>query len=411
METRENLWVRGFIIIIAANFIFCFGFYALEPTLPLYVASLGASDAQLGLVATGFFISAVITRIFIGFLADKLGRQVMLRTGATLSVAFMLLYLVTSTSLNAALVRVLQGIGYGLVTTMFGSIAADILPDSRRGEGIGYLSMSTTGAVAFSPAVALTIVDKRGFHFMFFCAAGAMLLAAICTYLIRVPSITAQASPDSSQGAPASVKTSVWQKFYDPRVTVPGLLLFLYGICRSSEQTFVPMLAEQQGLTLLSVFFVIKTWVCFGSKFLTGKLYDRKGPAASIIPGGLAMAVGLGLLSVTRSNTMLLVVGVFSGLALGQIVPAFQAFIMDLVGRNRSLGNGLFYNFLDLGAAAGGFIMGVLSNQFGYFKMFRVGMALMLVYLVIYLLYLARRGKKAPSETVDRMDSDNRKEC
>ncbi|MBR2667955.1 MAG: MFS transporter [Oscillospiraceae bacterium] len=390
----EKVWSKPFITIVVANFIFCFGFYALEPTLPLYVSSLGATDTQVGLVATGFFFAAIVTRIFLGFLVDKVGRKAMLRTGAVISVVFMLLYLLTAASLGATLVRILQGVGYGMVTTMFGSIAADILPDSRRGEGIGYLSMSTTGAVAFSPAVALAIVNHVGFRPMFLSAAFAMLLAAICTFFLRIPENTlAAAGPD---GAPAKPeKLPVWRKFYDPRVSIPAVLLMLYGICRVSEQNFIPLLAKQEALTVLSVFFVIKTWVCFGSKFLTAKIYDRKGPSSSIIPGGAAMAICMLLLSMTHTNAMLLVTSVFSGIALGMIIPAFQAFVMDLVGRNqRSLGNALFYNFLDIGTGIGGVIMGSIANHAGYFNMFRFGMILMILYLIIYSLSAVRRKHK-----------------
>ena len=390
MSTDKKKWLPYYIAIVVANFIFNFGFYALEPTLPLYVSSLGASDTQVGLVATGFFIAAVVTRIFIGLLVEKLGRKNMLRIGVIISVVFMLCYQLTASSLDATIVRILQGVGYGLVTTMFGSIAADILPPDKRGQGIGYLSMSTTGAVAFSPAVALSIVEKSGFKVMFLVAAGAMLIAAlVCLFFVKVPETIPEELPPEGERIK---KPPFWKSFYDPRVTLPIIILLLFGISRCSEQTFLPVLAQEQGLTKLSVFFIVKTWVCFASKILTGRLYDKHGPAASIIPGGISMFICLFLYSFTRTDTVLLIAAVFSGFALGQIIPAFQTFMMELVGRNRSLGNALFYNGLDLGSALGGFLMGSVSDRIGYMSMFRICSILMVGYIVLFaVFYMSKR--------------------
>ena len=390
-NTKQNSWLIPFVAIVVTNFIFCIGFYALEPTLPLYVASLGASDSQVGLVATGYFLAAVITRIFIGLFVEKVGRKNTLRIGMVSSVVFMLLYQLTRSAMSATCVRILQGCGYGLVTTMFGSIAADILPKDRHGEGIGYLSMSTTLAVSFSPALALGIVDRSGFYVMFLLAAIALAIATVIGFrFISTPE--SLAGVQVKKEAPKE-KLPFWRSFYDPRVTIPALILLLFGISRSSEQTFLPLLAKEQALTALSVFFVIKTWVCFASKFVTGKFYDRFGPGAAIIPGGVCMAICLGLYSITSSNVHLLIAAVFSGLALGQIVPAFQAFFMDLVGRNRSLGNGLFYNSMDLGASLGGAIMGAVSGVVGYRSMFRICMFLMIIYCVGFVVYWSFKKK------------------
>lgn len=389
MESEQKNWIRNFIIILVANFVFCFGFYALDPTLPLYVSSLGGGDSQVGLVAMGFFISAVVTRILMGSLVDKIGQLTVLRIGAVLSVISVSLYRIVGTPMGVMSVRVLQGVGYGIVTTMLGSIAAEILPDSRRGEGISYLSMSTTAAVAFAPAVALSVINDRGFSTVFLGATGVILIAAICTYLIQ-----ALASSGGNKNVVSDGKASLWKKIYDPAVKIPILLLFIYSIYRSSEQSFLPLLAKQQGLAQLPLFFIVKTWVCFASKFFTGKLYDRKGPAPSIIMGAFSVIVAAGLLSILQSDTILLTVAALSGFALGQINPTLQVFVMDRIGRDRVRGNVIYYSFSDLGSALSAPLMGVVAGSFGYFKMFRVVLALMIVFLIVSVNYFLRKKEK-----------------
>ena len=122
-------------------------------------------------------------------------------------------------------------------------------------------------------------------------------------------------------------------------------------------------------------------------KFATGKFYDKFGVAASIVPGGIFIVLDMLLLSFSHGPATLLLAGVFSGAGLGALIPAFQAWIMTIVGREkRNLGSAMYYNIYDIGIAVGSILMGAISMRLGYFSMFRVAMYFMVLYIVIFVI-------------------------
>ena len=200
-KRKERVWNKAFTTLFASNFIFFFGFYMIAPTLPIYIAKLGGNDAQVGAVATAFSIASVVVRLSITFLLEKFSRKTLLRAGLLLSLLMAAGYSVMKSVIGVMAFRVLQGVGFGLVTTFCSSMAADALPDSRRGEGIGFFSMGTTAAIAFSPAAGLFIMNGYGFVALFLGTAVILIFSTITVSTVRLPENTAPAQPAAQKSA------------------------------------------------------------------------------------------------------------------------------------------------------------------------------------------------------------------
>ena len=154
---KTPLWTRNFIHIILINTFLFFGFQCYPAALPPYLKSLGASDAILGWLTALATVPTLLTRPLAGLLLDRLGRRKVFLSG---------LLMVTSISLAMyffpvvgiiLLLRFMHGLAWGIANTSSNTVATDIVPKSRLGEGMGFFSLSTAMALAISPAVALSL--------------------------------------------------------------------------------------------------------------------------------------------------------------------------------------------------------------------------------------------------------------
>ena len=83
--------------------------------------------------------------------------------------------------------RLIHGISFGLATTATGTIAADIIPNERRGEGTGYFAMSTNLAMAFGPFIGLLITQHFSYSIIFYAASLFAAFSLVASLFMHVP--------------------------------------------------------------------------------------------------------------------------------------------------------------------------------------------------------------------------------
>ena len=129
-------------------------FYFFMPVLPLFVAGpLGGDESTIGLVTSLFTITAVLFRPLGGFLMDRYGRRVVHLVALAAFAAVVWGYVLVSSLAMLLMLRLLHGLPWGAANTAANTVAADLVPRERRGEGIGLFGMSQTLAMATAPAV------------------------------------------------------------------------------------------------------------------------------------------------------------------------------------------------------------------------------------------------------------------
>lgn len=281
-ENRAKVWTPKFTNLVAGNTVFFFGFYMLTPTLPLYIAANGGTSAEVGVVSTAFSIASIVTRMVSGYILARFGKKKMLLFAVLLSALVTALYAGVASMAGVIVLRVFQGIGFGFVSTVCATLAADILPDSRRGEGIGYFGMGTTMAVAFSPTIGLWCSSHFGFSPMFITSAISMVASFALLALLK---LTPQEN-NPAAFSPEKKKMTLVSSLFEPAISFQCVLLVLFGICRGAENNFLSLLATEYSIPGLSVYYVVQTAVSFVIKFVTGRVYDKTGHKGLIIPGG-----------------------------------------------------------------------------------------------------------------------------
>src|SRR5690625_2074993 len=155
------------------------------PTIPIFVNELGGSDQLIGVIVGVFTFSALLFRPYAGHALETKGRGPVYLFGLGLFVLSVGSFgLITSMGM-LIVIRIIQGIGWGFSTTSSGTIATDLIPPKRRGEGMGYFGLSGNLALALGPALGLTLVGFLSFTQLFLICAACGLVAFLLSSKIR----------------------------------------------------------------------------------------------------------------------------------------------------------------------------------------------------------------------------------
>lgn len=378
---EERLWNRNFIIMIFSNLATYLAFQMLGTTLPLFITSdLHGNNSQVGMVVGAFTIAALFIRPIAGNALTKHKKTTLLTIGLAVILASMGSYFFVSTIATLLLVRLLHGAGFGFSSTTIGTIAADIIPPSRRGEGMGYYGLASTMALAIGPVIGLYIAETYSFSVLFICCFFLTLLAIILVKLVDLPTVP-------------RVKKSEEQSFfgamYEKKALVPSLLLFCLGITIGGVSSFIALFGKEQGIENVTLFFLVEAIFVMAIRPFTGKIYDRSGHFYVIIPCGICMFLGTILISFSTSLPLLLLAAAVYGAGFGSMVPSLQAWMIDLVEpHRRGVGSSTFYSAMDLGVGAGATVCGMIASATSYAVMFRYASAFVLVMFIVYFIYL-----------------------
>lgn len=76
---KEKLWNSNYCKVMIANFTLFFSFYLLMPLLPIYLSeNFHATKDMIGLVLSGYSVTAMLFRPFSGFMIDNFQRKTVL---------------------------------------------------------------------------------------------------------------------------------------------------------------------------------------------------------------------------------------------------------------------------------------------------------------------------------------------
>ena len=179
---KERLWNSNYCKVMAANFTLFFAFYLLTPLLPLYLSeNFGVTKDVIGMVLSGYTLTALISRPISGYLVDTFPRKKVLLWCFFFFFIFFAGYLAASTLLLFTIVRTLHGAPFGSVTVANSTAAIDVLPSSRRNEGIGYYGMSNNLAMAVAPSAGIFIYKYTDSFELIFWLALVIALAGLIT--------------------------------------------------------------------------------------------------------------------------------------------------------------------------------------------------------------------------------------
>jgi MFS family permease len=386
--TKPKLWTKNFISISFSNFFLFMTFYFLLVTLPSFSLEELHSDATgAGLMTTIFLVSAIISRPIAGKWIERSGPNKVLLTALLIFFGASLFYFFPKSMSSFLMVRFLHGIGFGMATTVAGAIVANIIPTSRRGEGMGYFIMSTNLAMVLGPFIGLTTIQEWGPKVLFIMSAIGALAALITGLNVKLP------KKEAVQSVP-KVPFSFKQYFEASAVPISIVGAF-FAIIYSSILSFVSVYAHQIHLGhVSSFFFVVYAIVLLISRPFTGRWFDQRGANIIVFPSIILFAIGMFILSKSGTASSFLLSAGMIGLGWGTIFPTLQTIaIQDVPPKKRGLATATFLSIYDTGIGFGSFIVGVIVSKMSFSSFYMLSAFYLLVGVLLYYILHSRKQR------------------
>jgi MFS family permease len=311
----------AFILTLASNVLFWLSFQSLFPALPLYIASLGGTPSDNGLAMFAAAGAAVVSRLFIGTLADRMGRKPVMVLGGIIAAVTPVLYGVSAALPALLAARALSGVGAAAFSTGFQALLADLVPPERRGEAFGWGGNSMALASLVGPLVGDWVTSHRGFPIVFALAGIAGLLCGLVVLIIREPSRQSEINSPPFQG----LRETLALRNVRAGVAAVSPMGMAYG----ALVTFWPLVAQQNHLNTTGAFYSVYALGMLTVQILAGRLSDRIGRARVMLPGMLLTGVAFAMIPATRSDAASLLVAFACGAGLGIARTAIDALALD----------------------------------------------------------------------------------
>lgn len=385
--TVTPLWTKSFLLCLANN-LFLFIFYFAQTTiLPIYILKeLGGSVTQAGLTLTLFMVSAILIRPFSGLIIDKLGQHRTLIISATMFCFIAFGYLFISNMTSLYILRLIHGVWFSILTTVCVPVVNQFIPDSRRGEGMGYYAMSVNLGIVLGPLIGLSLIPYLSYTMVTAVLVAMIFIGYIFCFLIPVQEVK---QPDSE-----AEKTKLGlSDFVERRSLTVALMVMMISFSYASIMSFIaPFASSIHLMQYAGLFFVVFAISMMSLRPITGKIYDRKGPQYVIYPAVLTFSLGLLVLSQIHTLTGFMLAAVLIGLGFGSAQPCLQTLAIQRAPKHRiGYATSTFYTCYDIGIAIGSLVVGMMITKQSFSFAFIICAALTALSLLYFKFVVQRK--------------------
>jgi len=371
-----SIWTKDFILLFAGNLLMGISFYFLISALPIYASDvLKADKSATGLALATYTIAALLIRPFAGIAVDSLGRKVIFIWAF---LAFTIVtggYTLATTIFILATLRFAHGLAWGASSTAGTTIAVDLIPPARRGEGIGHFGLAMTLAMAIGPAIGLWLSSDGKYDSMFItgfaiCATGFLMIL-----FIKYP-------PFNPHKENRGFK---WKNLIEVKSLIPSFNVIFTQITYGGLISFIALFGIDIGIHNPGLFFLVYAGSIFLGRTFSGRVFDKQGPDKVITFGLLMLVVGFITLPMIQNYYGFLGSAFLLGLGNGVAIPAFQTMVNNMVEvHRRGAANSTYFTIFDLGIGIGMALIGFLSEMMSLSSAFFICSALCFTALVYF---------------------------
>jgi len=373
-KEESRLWTGNFILHTGSYLIMAMSFYFLIPTLPKYVINvLGEDKSQVGLIIGFYAFSALAIRPISGFLFDKYGRRYLYLVSLFLFSLTMASYNLAFTFVILLGIRLIHGAVWGFLTTGGATIAADLIPEKKRGMGIGIFGLSFTLSMALGPGIGEWILKEFNFNVLFWSAFFVALLSLIIAVNVKSPNIS-----DRKQ----RVKVN---NLFDRKVAPVAIVMIFLAFPFAGIMSFISLFADEIGLENGGAYFFI--FYAIGVSVLrplAGFIMDKKGPKLVVAACMIFSFSGMLMIGFSESAFLFYTAAIVTGLGNGLIMPVMQTMVINMVPpERRGVANSTLFSAIDLGFGIASFMLGMVA-QFYSLKVMYILDAIILIIPTFY---------------------------
>lgn len=390
--TADSLFTGNFILVFIAFFAFVAANHSFMPVLPIYLAKLGSTEKEVGMLAGIIGIAALVSRFFVGGALTRYTEKSIMIFGAGLFGLTFLAAIALRPFWPFFAVRVFQGIALASLQTAALAYIIKIVPVARRASGIAYFMLAPNFAMALAAPSGIFLARQYGFTVFF------LACAALC-----VSSFSLSCSVKGQENVLPSEKNIQSRSAFlvEWKILVPAIVNFLQIFVWGSLMTFIPLYGLQRGVANPGLFFTANAVMIITGRIFGGRVLDTCNKENMILSFMLINAITLIILSVSKTLSMFIFVGLLWGVAGSFFMPACMAYAFEYAGSSGGAAVGTFHAFVDLGMALGPAVTGLILSRTGYPVMF---LCLALICLVdsAYFQFFVRKKKSATRNVPER---------
>ena len=361
MNSKEKLWNTNYIKVMTTNFLLYFAFYLLTPLLPLYLSeTFGATKDTIGIVLSGYTVAALIVRPFCGYVVDSFSRKKVLMLCLSGFAVFFAGYIAAGTILMFAICRTLHGGPFGAVTVANSTCAIDVLPSSRRNEGIGLYGLSNNFAMAIAPSIGIYLHNMVDSYMILFWIAFVVAISAVLiAWTIRLPEKDIIRNKE---------KLSL-DRFFLTRAWLLAINIAMFGFCWGVLSNYLAIYSKE----VLSItggtgtYFALLSMGLFSSRLQGRKALSQGKLTQNAAEGMLISLVGFTLFVAIPHPVAYYISAILIGLGNGHLYPAFLNMFVHVARHDqRGTANSSILTGWDLGFGIGCLLGGIVAEHFGY---------------------------------------------
>jgi MFS family permease len=357
LERRERLLTRVFVFAWASHF-----FHATATTayvhLPGFLKALGASELDIGGLSGTTAGLAIVSRPLLAPLMDRAGRRAFILAAGAAHVALCVLYcFITHWGIAVYVLRALHGVVEAVIFSVLFTYAADVVPVSRRTEGLAWFGVSAQIPIALAGLLGDGVLARAGYRELFL----GTVVAAALGLMLSLPLENPPASPAAakSRGVVACL-------------TQPDLLpLWFVGVAFTTSIAplfiFLKTYVLHTGVGSVGLFLSLYSLSAAALRVFLGWVPDRIGPKRALVPAIVGVAAGLWLIA--RATTALEVgaAGMLAGAGHGFAFPIIVGLVVDRArAEERGVAMSLVTSIFDVGLLIGGPLFGAIIEASGY---------------------------------------------
>lgn len=357
-------------------------------TISKFADYMGATASLVGTVAGSFQMVALFIRPVSGQAVDNGNKKFLLSFSMFVILISTVGLLYSDSVFLLILFRGINGLGWGIGSTLLMTLATGFFPKERINTGIGIYSMGQTAAQAIAPSIALSIVALKGYNYLYRYNVILMIGAFILSLFVKVDT-----TKNKDYQYSFKIKDIVAKEAF-----MPATLQFCNQIANAAVTAFLVLFAESIGIVNVGFYFTLRAIVLFGCRPIISYMADRIGTNKILIPCEILQILSFVALVFASNEFYFIISAVLMGISISGTQPALMSLCLNSVPENlRGKASNTNYLVTDLGGFIGSNIAGVVAGLVGYRNLFAIFIIPCVLCLFIYLTYIKRYTKQPAS--------------
>jgi len=365
MSVPERLFTARFALMFSFSFTVFLAAFQLLPTAPFQILALGGSQGEAGLFLGLLTYASAFSAPLTGAVADRIGKRRMLLSTSSVIAVLSACYAVTPGYEWMLGLVLVHGVFWSGLLTASGAYVTDLLPSTRRTEGLGYWGFASIMAVAIAPSVGLWVFGRGGWTMV--CLETTVLHVVMAVIAWRLP-----ADRPHVTSQPLRLSTLVeW------RVLVLGGTLFLYAFSYGGITSFAALYADQLSITPRALYFTIFSLTIMVTRPFIARYADVTDHRRVIVACLLLVATSMVVMSMATGRDLLMLSAVLFGTGFGSAYPVMVSALMKRVpAARRGATFGALIGAFDTGIGSGSIAVGWMGQWWGLSTAYAVAAAL-----------------------------------